>query len=785
MDKLLQPRLDRVPGDLASLNQWVVWKAREVIKKGPDGESVKKITKVPYNPKTGHQASTSAPRSWGSFDEACNAYLIEAYDGIGFVFSQDDDLVGIDLDDCFNDDGSLKPSAQLAVSLIDSFTEKSPSGNGLHIICRGKLPGSGHCDKVNGREMYQEGRFFTITAEVVGDLDSVNDRTDQARELYEDWWGAKAFDNYTAGDLRWDAEARVSSLDDITLADYTRNLIINGEGIEDFTNEEGQPDRSSALFFACRELVSAGANKETILTILTDGENYLAQPALERRGHDTESAQDWVWKYSLAKVFAKWDEENSLFDDVLQGTEDEGLDDIDDIGANQQPDEATESVPFEKGNFERNALLFLRDVKPLVRFNKEFFCYTGKFWKPYSDELVDRDVQIAMKGRKFSLRDIENTLKTVKRFATKDSFKPSATVVTFRNGVIDLEGWESGMVDPTLKPHDKKYKSTSSLSFDYDPTAQCPTWRAFLASISMDDDLWVRLLQQFMGYLLVYDYRFQKMMLMAGKSRSGKGVITQIIKYLVGVNAYAGASLSSLAGDYGLEQMQHAKVAVIGDAHHGLRDRINRAKEVLLNVTGNDLVPVNRKHKGEITVHIPARIVMLANEVPRFVDGHDALMNRYLVLPFNVSFAGREDVNLTKKLKAELSGIFNWALDGLLDLALTGAFVEPEASAVKKEEIRMQQNPVAWFAKRFMRKATVEGERVLASTLYDNYCAFCREIDMKPMSSVWFGRHLATEAEYAKKVRLRNGDNTRDYYYDNVSLDHEALSEFIGDDGFL
>lgn len=791
MVDLIAPRLDRVPAALTSRKQWVVWRAEEKVKRGPDGEPITKITKVPYQAVTGRVASSMRSSTWSSFEDACQAYLIDGWDGIGYVFSADDPFVGIDLDNCFDEKGKLRPDAENAVRSLRSYTEKSVSGNGLHIICEGRLPGSGHCDKKTGREMYQEGRFFTITAELITEkLADIVNRAAEARAIYEEWFGQGALDgNYIAGDLEWDAEAPLVPLDQAGVTDYVKDLIVEGGGIEDFPSDDGaEGDRSAALFFACRELVSAGVNKESILTILSDSDNFLAQPGLERRAGNVASAREWVWKYSLAKVVNRWQQEAELFDDVIgSGEEDADSDDLD--GMEVVPYSTSEpakpkdskSLGFEKGAFELNALTFLKHVTPLVRCNKEYFAYNGKYWKLYSEESVERDVAVSMRGRDFPMSTINNTITAVKRFAVKDEFRPSRTKIAFQNGVIDLAGWDDGMVTPELVPHDQKHRSTSMLEFNFDPEAQCPTWLSFLNSTLESDAQRLRLLKQWIGYNLVWDYRYQKMMLMAGESRSGKGVIVNtVMKALVGLDCFAGTSLSNLAGDFGLEQLVHAKTAIIGDAHHGQRDRIGRAKETLLNVTGNDLVAVNRKNKGEITCQVPARITMLANELPRFSDGYDALGNRYLVLPFNLSFAGREDVNLPDKLKKELPGIFNWALEGLLDLALSGKFCEPEASETKKEEIRMHQNPVAFFEKSFMRSAGGDfDQKVEVDQLYYAYESFCRQIDMRPLNKNWLGRALSKVAPYTEKVRLRDGGD-RGYFYNNLTLDMEALEEFCG-----
>ena len=129
MTGLIEPDIERVPADLADTPQWVVWKAVKIKK----ANGTEKITKVPHDPKNGKKASTKRRENWGSFDQACEAYLLQGYDGMGFVFTPDDPFVGIDLDNCFNEDGSLRADAETAINTVRSFTERSPSGNGLHL----------------------------------------------------------------------------------------------------------------------------------------------------------------------------------------------------------------------------------------------------------------------------------------------------------------------------------------------------------------------------------------------------------------------------------------------------------------------------------------------------------------------------------------------------------------------------------------------------------------------------------------------------------------------------
>ncbi|MEC9040435.1 MAG: hypothetical protein VX787_12990 [Pseudomonadota bacterium] len=302
---LIQPNLEAVPEELQRYRQWIVWKAEEMTRR----DGTKKITKVPYNPATGKKASTRNPKHWGTFDDVYEAYLLEGYTGIGFVFTADDPFVGVDLDNCFDESGNLRDDARRAVDELQSFTEKSPSGNGLHIICKGALPGDGHCDNKAGREIYQERRFFTITADVVEGLGTVEAGGAALKTLYSDWFGQSASTDaiHTVGDLDWDGDAPRVSLDDMRIGEDWKALVRTGEGplAKNYPKHgSDEVDRSEALYGVCQEMVSAGVNKESILTVLTYKEYFLASAALDRRSGNRQSAMQWLWEHTLAKVLA-------------------------------------------------------------------------------------------------------------------------------------------------------------------------------------------------------------------------------------------------------------------------------------------------------------------------------------------------------------------------------------------------------------------------------------------------------------------------------------------------
>jgi hypothetical protein len=153
---MLDPNFSNIPDQLRDQDQWVLWKAET-----RDGDT----TKVPYQP-NGRKAKSNTPSTWTSFEDVLSAYESGDFAGIGFMFGEDGPYVGVDLDGCVSDE-DLTGSAWNVVRHLDSYTEGSPSGTGLHIICRGFLPDLGNrTSDVSGLkelELYEQGRYFTVT----------------------------------------------------------------------------------------------------------------------------------------------------------------------------------------------------------------------------------------------------------------------------------------------------------------------------------------------------------------------------------------------------------------------------------------------------------------------------------------------------------------------------------------------------------------------------------------------------------------------------------------------
>jgi len=158
--KPLARTFEEIPPELKALPQWVTWKFDW--RDGKDGKEGK-WTKVPYRADGRGPASSTDPSTWATFEKAASA---RGFDGIGFVFSPDDPYVGVDLDGCRNPEtGTLTEEAEGWIARFATYTEVSPSGTGVKLIGVGALPedSKGHRNAAVGVEVYDKGRFFTVT----------------------------------------------------------------------------------------------------------------------------------------------------------------------------------------------------------------------------------------------------------------------------------------------------------------------------------------------------------------------------------------------------------------------------------------------------------------------------------------------------------------------------------------------------------------------------------------------------------------------------------------------
>ena len=328
-----------------------------------------------------------------------------------------------------------------------------------------------------------------------------------------------------------------------------------------------------------------------------------------------------------------------------------------------------------------------------------------------------------------------------------------------------------------LNNHDPRLFNLVAVPFEYDPNAELPRdWLGFLEELWPDDPDSIAALQEYFGYIISGRTDLQKILLVIGPTRAGKGVIGAIMRALIGDGNYVGPTLSSLSQNFGLQPLIGKPLAIVSDARLGGAN-VRQIVERLLSISGEDALTVDRKYREQWTGRLPTRFVVMSNELPNFGDASGAIARRFVVLSLTKSFIGREDPELTNRLLPECPGIFNWALDGLARLNDVARFTEPSSS--KDAVIALQDlvSPVGAFVRECCgmgADAVVEKQE-----LFEAWGRWCDETGHGKGTRETFGQKL--RAVIPGLTITRPGSiGSRVYSYKGVRLNSNNNWDLLG-----
>ncbi|MGW1559070.1 DNA primase family protein [Streptomyces sp. NPDC002144] len=333
-------------------------------------------------------------------------------------------------------------------------------------------------------------------------------------------------------------------------------------------------------------------------------------------------------------------------------------------------------------------------------------------------------------------------------------------IVACTNGLLRVR-------DRELLPLTPGFFNLVSVPFDYDPEATAPNWEQFLKGIWPDDQESIKALQEWFGYVLSGRTDQQKIVLVVGPTRSGKGTIARILTNLVGKGNMAGPTLAGLATNFGLSPLLGKSLAVISDARLAGKDG-HQVVERLLTISGEDTIDVDRKFKDPWTGKMPTRLMILSNELPNFGDASGVIARRFIVLNMTVSWLGKEDTDLTDKLAAEMPGILNWALDGLARLERQGHITEPPGSADAVTTMQDTASPTSAFVRECCEKGPTH--EVLVDELWEAWKEWAEDQGIRPGSKAMLGRNLLSVVPQAKRTRPRDDSGKQIPTYSGIGL---------------
>ena len=754
----LPVQFENIPIKLKQIPRWVLWRLVEV-----GDENNKRWSKLPAQV-SGQPASTSNPDTWTDFLSVQAAYEAnpQKFSGVGFVFSQDDNLIGVDLDDCYDaPTGSFTNAAMqhLATSL-DGYMEVSPSGTGVKIFTRADLS-SAHVDHSIGLEVYPNGRYFTVTGQhISGSIpDGIQDLTSVIPNKVVHISGDD-FADYKPAVPEYDlARVETEILSKLTpICGYDDWMMVGRALKHQF---KGDPE---ACDLWDRWSYGDGGVPDYQAT------GPMSCPGKWRTFHK-DTGNTTTLRSLIYKVNQLHREEALARGEIIL-----------DQGALNHARTFLDSLYSSEEGYK------------LVHYSQDFYLYVGTHYEVVEEatirsklytfldkckrsgkkgELVPfhpspASVSAAMDAVK-SLIHLQNHINTKPPIWLEsyvDSNPQAADLISLKNGLFHLK-------DYLVLPHSLGFFTPNSLPFVYSQASECPQWMKFLSSVWEDDQESIDCLQEIFGYILSGDTRQQKFFNIIGPRRSGKGTINKILVALLGQHNTVAPQLEELCDTFGLQPWLGKLLASFTDARAPERNR-SAVVSQLLRIVGGDTVTVNRKNKESWSGYLPTRIMIYSNEVLQLTENSNALTGRMLVLKMTKSFYDHEDTDLSVKLEKELSGIFNWAMEGLKRrLARGGHFVQTQSGRSLLELMAELGNPIQTFvedALEFDATGVVSKDDVF--TCYKRWAV---KKSILPGTELAFKRRfLAATQEQRILVDVDRSNGNRTHIYRGIKLNAKA-----------
>lgn len=677
------PRFDTIPTVLQDTERWILWGG------GPSKNG--RLDKTPRGPDT-RPISVTDPANWTSFTQAEQSFRDGRFYGVGFVMSDQDELMGIDLDHCVDDDGNVAPWAQAIIDEVDSYTEYSPSGNGVHIWVRSSFKvedgnkRTGLGDDAEGVfEIYSSRRYFTVTGLLLwDDLGEVQDRTEVIQSLHHRMFGGRT--------------AQVVPLRVVKLPARPDDEVIEMATLDpawaDLFSGDDKGDASEGDFIFCKILAKITSDDDQIDRIY------------RRSGRSRD----------------KWDRPARSGETYGQGTINRAR-----VQVLQQSNPAALTASpldgFEYtdvGNAER-----LLEANPhVLRFVEEWgtwIVYEGGRWvrdvqrsrvshlaSQIAEPLLEyvgpmRHDPAKMKEfmRWYSSTRSANGIANTVRVA---SHSPRARV---SHAELDARPWMLNTLNRTLDLEDHGYDRdpdpadllTKRTAVPYVSGATCPLWCRFLEQILPDPD--VREYVQMLAGLALIGEPQQILPILWGEGANGKSTLTEVLAAVLG--EYAVKASQELLVIQKHQGHPTSKASLFGArfAHSGEIEQSDRLNEALVKeLTGGDTIMARRMYENEWAFQ-PSHLLWLhANYRPR-IQGNDlGIWRRVKLIPFNVTVPAADRVEGLARLifKTEGSGVLNWMLQGLGEYRRNGyKLPDPPAVVEATAEYRRETDTVGMF----------------------------------------------------------------------------------------
>ena len=705
-----------IPEELKS-ESFMLWRYEE-----SDG----RMTKPPLNPNTGLRGDVTDPIQWTDYETALGAHQSGRYrsNGISVVVHPDSGLVGLDLDHCIVD-GKFSEEAQEIVDGVCSYSEISPSGEGVRIFLYGKLPDKGR--RRGNFECYDKGRHLTVTG---NHIQSTPDKISNNQETL-DWFHRK----FIAGEAISD-ETEIHKLPDQinTESDQSPYQVSTAEtkSIIDKIRASKQKDKFDRLFKGDIAEYSSQSEADlalcSILAFWTGRNNSFIDEVFRKSGLFRQ----------------KWDEKH--FSDGTtygQSTINKSIENCKEVYTPKFPASVEEIKRYFWNQERGDAELLAKTFKGKFLYDHIAQCWLNygygvwnqdqenqtlktaieKLSKVYLSASLEVDRQVTeltavkndanrerirkLEGLRDNFRErvrklnnrnrITNVLKLAQSWLPTSTWKfdSDPMKLNLANGIYDLNAHK-------LEVHSHEHLCLKQSKVAYKRGVIAEHWIDFVNTIFSGDQELIRFVRQAVGYSLSGLSDLQALIFCYGSGANGKSTFFGVLRQVLG-DYYQGIQVETLLAKRFQSSSEQYELACVKGARIVVSDEVPEGRKLnetlVKNLTGGDQIRARNPYEKPFSFEPTHTLWMYGNHKPVISGMDHGIWRRIYLIPFIVTITEdkqRPQEVMWKEFRRENSGILDWALEGWQDYQSNG-LVLPEAVRQATSEYKSESDTLEIF----------------------------------------------------------------------------------------
>ncbi len=392
--------------------------------------------------------------------------------------------------------------------------------------------------------------------------------------------------------------------------------------------------------------------------------------------------------------------------------------------------------------------------------NQEFvYLYNGAYWTYIDKEAFQKFLGEAaekMGVAKYTARFYQFREQLLKQFlATEYLLTPEppkqAVFINLKNGTFEVT-----TKGTKLRQFDRADFLTYQLPFEYNQEAKASIFQTYLNKVLPDNER-QKVMAEFLGYVFIKNgnnqLKEEKALILYGTGANGKSVFFEVVNALLGIENVSSYSLQSLTDTSGYYRAMIANKLV----NYASEINGNLETSIFKQLVSGEPVEARLPYGRPMQIKQYSKLIFNCNELPKEVEHTNAYFRRFLIIPFDVTIPEHEqDKQLhTKIIENELSGVFNWVLEGLNRLLDQKHFSHCEAAKQAVEQYKTQSDSVKLFIEENGYKPSPTSYKVIKD-LYTVYRTFCLDDGFKPVNKTNFIKRLQSFGVQVEKKNIGN-----------------------------